>query len=92
MSLSYPEIGVHAVSTDSSVFPHRACLLLLHSEDSEDVEDEDNEVVQYRFVLQKEEECKNRIHADFTSNCRNQHIDIFGIGNGRRNSTLRLPS
>jgi len=58
VSLSYPDIGVHAVSTDSSVFPHRPCLLLLLSENDEDGEEEQEEIVQYRFVLHNEEECK----------------------------------
>ena len=59
MSLNYPDIGVHAVSRDSSVFPYRPCLLLLHSVLSMDADEDQEDVIQYRFALANEEHCKS---------------------------------
>ena len=51
---------MHAISRDESVFPYKPCLLLLHSvaDVSPDEPEDDEEVVQYRFVLSNEELCE----------------------------------
>lgn len=57
MCLSYPEICLHAVSRDTSSFPH-PCLYLLTSPVSLDADEgEDQETVEMRLVLDNEEKC-----------------------------------
>ena len=51
LTLNIPQIGVHAVSRDTSVFPFKPCLVVLYSEPSED--HEDTEVTKtYRFCAE----------------------------------------
>ena len=54
--LKYPNIAIHAVSRDSSVFPFKPCVLLVYSTPAED--DLDEEVtINYRLSTEEPEQC-----------------------------------
>lgn len=57
ISLNYPDIAIHAVSRDITVFPYRPCVLLLHSVADVDSDADQENTTQYRLVLPNPEQC-----------------------------------
>ena len=61
MALEYPSIVIHAISRDTSVFPHPCiylqCLLGQDSDREEEEEEGEGEVREYRLVPPSSEHC-----------------------------------
>jgi len=75
LTLEYPSISLHAISRDTSNFPHECLYLLLESPESisEEERDPEAEVTEVRFVPQGE----NNIKAmyDAVTECQELHPD-----------------
>ena len=64
--MSFPNVAIHAVSRDTSVFPYKPCVLFLYSVPDEE-EPEEETTTSYRICTQELGECECSCYLIFAS-------------------------